>query len=95
MSASTRGWLLGTDEAGDLTPPQVLGLLVYMEGRGGTPEQIATATPFMWRPNIDVIHDERRVYQKGKLLSGPDFEGMKDELERLRPTPLEQAAMKD
>lgn len=71
MNAATRGWLMGTDEAGDITPPQVLGLLVYMEGRGGTPEQIGMATPFMWRPNIDVIHDERRVYQNGKQLSGP------------------------
>jgi hypothetical protein len=76
MNSATRGWLLGTDEASHITPSQVLGLLVYMEARGGTVEQISISTPFMWRSNIDVIHDERRVYQANAghphvLISGP------------------------
>lgn len=74
MSRPLRGWLFNNDDAGDITPPQVLGLLVYMEARGGTVEQIAASTPFMWRPNVEVIHDERRVYQGGKQISGPVLE---------------------
>lgn len=71
LNRQMRGWLLNNDDAGDLTPPQVLGLLVYMEARGGRAEQIHAATPFMWRPNIEIIHDERRVYENGKLISKP------------------------
>lgn len=75
MTKAVRGWLFNNDDAGDITPSQVLGLLVYMEARGGTTEQIAASTPFMWRPDIDVIHDERRVYLGSKLMSGPRFHG--------------------
>lgn len=73
MTKTTRGWLLNNDDAGQLTPSQVLGLLVYMEARGGTEAQINASTPFEWRPNIDIIHNERRVYQDGKLISGPNI----------------------
>ena len=89
MSRPVRGWLHGTDEAGEITPCQVLGLLVYMEGRGGTPEQIATATPFMWRPNVDVIHTERRVYQGDKQLSGPELIAATTEVARLTQQKVE------
>jgi hypothetical protein len=71
MTAAVRGWLLNNEDAGDITPCQVLGLLIYMEARGGFPERIHLSTPFMWRPNIDIIHDERRVYEEGKQISGP------------------------
>lgn len=71
MTKNVRGWLLNNEEAGDITPSQVLGLLVYMEARGGTEAQIGASTPFMWRSNIDVIHTERRVYENGKMISGP------------------------
>lgn len=77
MTENVRGWLFNDhdDVAGDITPSQVLGLLVYMEGRGGTEAQISASTPFMWRPNIAVIHEERRVYVDDKLASGPRFHG--------------------
>jgi hypothetical protein len=75
LTRNVRGWLHRDEDAGDITASQVLGLLVYMEARGGFPEQIGASTPFMWRPNIDVIHDERRVYAGRKLLSGPRFHG--------------------
>lgn len=68
LNRQTRGWLLGNDDAGDITPSQVLGLLVYIEARGGTEEKVHAATPFMWRPNIEIIHDERRVYEGGKMI---------------------------
>lgn len=74
LTAAARGWLLDTDEASHITPPQVLGLLVLMEARGGHPEEIAAKTPFMWRPNIDVIHEERRVYSGNTQISGPVLE---------------------
>jgi len=73
MTKPLRGWLFNDEDAGDITPPQVLGLLVYMEARGATVAQIAASTPFMWRSNIDLIHDERRVYQDGKQISGPNL----------------------
>lgn len=75
MNKAVRGWLFNNEDAADITPPQVLGLLVYMEARGGTEEQIHASTPLMWRHNIEMIHSERRVYQDGKLLSGPRYHG--------------------
>lgn len=75
MTRPVRGWLLNNDDAGDIPPSAVLGLLVYMEARGGTEEQIHASTPPMWRSNVEVIHDERRVYTGHKLMAGPRFHG--------------------
>jgi len=77
MTKAVRGWLFNDEDAGDITPSQVLGLLVYMEGRGGTEAQISASTPFMWRSNVDVIHSERRVYSEGKQIAGPVAEPKK------------------
>lgn len=71
MTKAQRGWLHNNEDAGDITPSQVLGLLVYMEGRGALTEQIHASTPMMWRNNVEIIHGERRVYENGKQISGP------------------------
>jgi len=82
LTKSVRGWLPkgedaadedAADEAGNVTASQVLGLLVYMEARGGTELEIGASAPYVWRPHVDVIHAERRVYEDGKLISGPNF----------------------
>lgn len=80
LTAHMRGWLHNNDEAGELDPSQVLGLLVYMEARGATEAQIAASTPFMWRPNIDLIHAERRVYENGKQIAGPTIPSSRPDL---------------
>lgn len=71
MTRPVRGWLYNNDDVGDIPPSAVLGLLVYMEARGGTEAQIHASTPPMWRSNVEVIHDERRVYEGCKQISGP------------------------
>ena len=53
--------LLNEDRHGQLTPMQVLGVLVLGEARGATEEQIHARTPCEWRPHIEAIHSERKV----------------------------------
>lgn len=61
------------DPSRQLSPKEVLAILILGEARGATEEQLHMATPHEWRPNIELIHKERRVYQDGKLIAGPSF----------------------
>lgn len=61
----------GTSEADRRAGPDVVGVLaisVLGEARGMKPLQIHAAIPPEWRPDIEVIHDERRVYDDGQLV---------------------------
>jgi hypothetical protein len=51
----------------------IVAWLVLMEARGQTEMLIHAATPMMWRTaeGPEMVHEERRVYQDGKLISGP------------------------
>lgn len=60
-SVQLRGLLRddGPDRA--LDPLEVLGVVLLGEMRGATEVQIHARTPPEWRPNIEVLHAERRV----------------------------------
>lgn len=59
------------DPARQLDPKEVLAMLVLAEARGGTPEQIHAMTPLDWRAILELLHDERQVFEGGKLISKP------------------------
>jgi|PlaIllAssembly_1097288.scaffolds.fasta_scaffold89356_3 hypothetical protein len=61
------------DPSRQLDPAEVLAMLVLAEARGGTEEQIHAMTPHEWRSEINLIHEERRVYEGGKQIAGPKF----------------------
>ena len=44
-----------------MTPSQVLALVVLLEARGAPEEQVHAATPPEWRPNIEAVHALRKV----------------------------------
>jgi hypothetical protein len=46
--------------------------LILQEARGAVEDQIHASTPMMWRDADGplLIHDERRVYEDGKLIGG-------------------------
>lgn len=57
-----------------MTASQLVARLVYLEARGAPEDQIHSETPMGWRadgPNI--LHEERRVYENGQQLSGPEL----------------------
>jgi len=58
----------------ELDPAGVLAILVLGEGLGQVSEVIDATVPPTWRPHVDVIHDERRVYSEGKQIGGPKYE---------------------
>lgn len=74
--AELAGWTKWLpDYSGVDTPPvldigSLIAFLVYLEARGAPAEQIHAATPHEWRDDRCpiLIHDERRVYQDGKLV---------------------------
>lgn len=65
-----RGHLPGTkgDADGELTPSDVLALVAAMEAKGELSHVADAAVPLTWRPEINVIHEERRVYEGGELV---------------------------
>ena len=72
--SSWNRWMPGYD---GVEPPKVLDiggllcLMVYMEAQGCPPADIHVATPHEWREEGAapiLIHDERRVYEDGKLI---------------------------
>jgi hypothetical protein len=67
MKAATEDDISKLDAAG------ILAWMVLMEARGATPEQIHAMTPPAWRDSDspEMVHEERRVYGDGKLISGP------------------------
>jgi hypothetical protein len=53
------------DEGAEMTPDEILAWLVYQEGRGTYPEQIAASIPIMNRQDCpEIIHDERKVFEE-------------------------------
>ena len=63
---------------GDALEPEmdvgaVLGWVVAQEAQGGLSEIIDASIPPTWRPHIESIHEERRVYKDGKQISGPEL----------------------
>lgn len=61
------------DPTRQLSPKEVLAIMILGEARGATEEQLHAALPLEWRSNLELIHNERRVYQQGKLIAGPSF----------------------
>jgi hypothetical protein len=59
------------DPTRQLSPKEVLAIMVLGEARGATEEQLHAALPLEWRSNLELIHSERQVYQDGKLISAP------------------------
>ena len=61
------------DDICKLDAAGILAWLVLAEARGAPPEQIHAMTPPMWRDSDspELVHDERRVYEEGKQISGP------------------------
>lgn len=49
-----------------LDPAQVLARAVLGEARGAYSSQVDLIIPPEWRPDIDVVHEERRVAEDGK-----------------------------
>ena len=50
------------DDDRELDPAAVLALVVLGEARGALPEQIHAKIPPQWRPDIEAVHCERRVF---------------------------------
>ena len=77
--ATLKGWTRhdprndNNEIAPELDAGGILAWLVLMEARGGIEEEIHACTPMMWRTDgcPELIHDERRVYEDGKQISGP------------------------
>lgn len=53
------------------TPMDVLAAAVVMDARGAYDEQVHAAITPQWRPHIEIIHAERRVYSDGRQIAGP------------------------
>ncbi|MBW7934494.1 MAG: hypothetical protein H3C62_13000, partial [Gemmatimonadaceae bacterium] len=53
-----------------LEPRAVLAVVALAEARGAPAEQVNALTPPEWRPHIDVVSAERRVYHDGTLAGG-------------------------
>lgn len=66
MMSSLKG-----DPTRQLSPKEVLAIMVLGEARGATEEQLHAALPLEWRSNLELIHSERQVFQDGKLISAP------------------------
>lgn len=71
-----------------LTAGDLVARIVLMEAMGAPADQIAAEFPMEWRQGqtLDVIHDERRVYQNGEQIAGPRLIVAKEELKRDRKT---------
>ena len=69
-------WGKEEDNPPELDAGSIVGWLVLMEARGQTEALQHAATPMMWRMagGPEVVHSERRVYEQGKLISGPNLE---------------------
>jgi hypothetical protein len=52
---------------------QIVAWVAYMEGRGARSEEVNAATPPCWRADIDVVSEERRVYDGNKLIHGKEL----------------------
>ena len=66
-------WLAGEDGVKRLTAEDLVAMLILAEAKGATKEQIAMAVPHEWREaglEPTLIHEERRVYEDGKLIGG-------------------------
>ena len=59
----------------DLDAGELIMMLVCMEARGATPEQIHAHTPMMWRDEYGpiILHDKREIIDEA-LLGIPDEE---------------------
>jgi len=70
-------WAKGDEDVPEMDAGAILGWLTFMEARGATEEEIHAFTPMMWRDaeGPSCVHEERRVYEDGKLISGPKLEG--------------------
>lgn len=69
-----QGLLRATRQDQPMTASDILARLVYLEARGALPGIIHGETPLEWRQGNEgptIIHDERRVYEEGKLINGP------------------------
>ena len=74
LDSRTASWLTEQNkDRAELDPSHVLALLVLLDGRGALPTAIEASTPDMWRDTLRVICGERRVYQDGELIAGPDL----------------------
>lgn len=56
-------WLTGADDPPTLDAGAVVGMVVLSEARGNFYEKTHLATPHEWRGLIDVVSEERRVFE--------------------------------
>lgn len=59
--------LSGLREKDEMQPIDQLALIALMEMRGGLEEQIHAATLPMWRSNITIVPDLRKVDENGEI----------------------------
>lgn len=75
--ATLSGWtkLATGDDHPELDAGSIVAWLVLNEARGSIEAEIHAATPMMWRDSEcpELIHEERRVYEDGELISGPQL----------------------
>lgn len=83
VKATLAGWTKYTHDAPEprvnrdtLDAGGIIGWLVLMEACGHHETLQHASTPMMWRQagGPEVIHEERRVYEDGKLIAGPNLE---------------------
>ena len=66
-------WLSGEDGVKRLTAEDLLSMMILAEAKGEIVERIDMAVPHEWREDglePTLIHEERRVYEDGKLIGG-------------------------
>lgn len=51
---------------GQLTARDVLAILICAEARGAHEVEVDAIVPYEWRPHVDIIHEERRVIERGE-----------------------------
>lgn len=61
----------GENQVPRLTPSAALSLMVYSEAAGAPSAQTYMAIPNEWRPLLDFVPEERKVFDRsGKLVGG-------------------------
>jgi len=58
---SLNGTVKWQDTGKELTASQVLALGIFGEARGAHEHEIEAMIPNNWRPNIKLVHEERKV----------------------------------
>ena len=61
MSLKHPKWFEGDYRRGKITAIDCIAVIALAEARGAHPAQVHSVIPHEWRPNIEAIHDDRKV----------------------------------